>query len=268
MEALLKKQQTLSILNLLAVLFAIGINYYSQIHTIHGNRVSDMSDEYNNLFTPAGYAFSIWGIIFIAIFIFAIYQIYRTFVKKKTFDFISQTGLWFVLANVGNGLWVITWLYDYTWVSVVIMLVILFSLIKIVVNTNMELSSVPAKTIVFGWWPISIYAGWISVATIANIAAYLSKLGWEGGFLSPEAWTIALIVIATGLNLILIATRGMREFAVVGAWALIAIYVRHQFAYETIAITSLVGAILIIVSVFVHAYMNRRLNPFYGKYFR
>ena len=226
MEALLKKQQTLSILNLLAVLFAIGINYYSQIHTIHGNRVSDMSDEYNNLFTPAGYAFSIWGIIFIAIFIFAIYQIYRTFVKKKTFDFISQTGLWFVLANVGNGLWVITWLYDYTWVSVVIMLVILFSLIKIVVNTNMELSSVPA------------------------------------------AWTIALIVIATGLNLILIATRGMREFAVVGAWALIAIYVRHQFAYETIAITSLVGAILILVSVFVHAYMNRRLNPFYGKYFR
>ena len=226
MEALLKKQQTLSILNLLAVLFAIGINYYSQIHTIHGNRVSDMSDEYNNLFTPAGYAFSIWGIIFIAIFIFAIYQIYRTFVKKKTFDFISQTGLWFVLANVGNGLWVITWLYDYTWVSVVIMLVILFSLIKIVVNTNMELSSV------------------------------------------PEAWTIALIVIATGLNLILIATRGMREFAVVGAWALIAIYVRHQFAYETIAITSLVGAILILVSVFVHAYMNRRLNPFYGKYFR
>ena len=263
----LKKQQTLSILNLLAVLFAIGINYYSQLYTIHGNRVSDMSDEYNNLFTPAGYAFSIWGIIFIALLIFAGYQVYRTFAQKQTFNFISQTGLWFVLANVCNGLWVMVWLYDYTWLSVVIMLVILFSLIKIVVNTNMERWRAPSKTIVFGWWPISIYAGWIAVATIANIAAYLSKLGWDGGFLSPTNWTLVMIVIATLLNLVMIYTRGMREFAVVGAWALIAIYMRHQNSYELIAITALVGAVLILISTFVHAFMNRKINPFYGKYF-
>ena len=267
MEAL-KKQQTLSILNMLAVLFAIGINYYSQLYTIHGNRVSDMSDEYNNLFTPAGYAFAIWGIIFIAIFIFAAYQIYRTIVRKQTFNFISQSGLWFVVANVGNGLWVIVWLYDYTWLSVVIMLVILFSLFKIVVNTNMERWRAPSKTIVFGWWPISIYAGWITVATIANIAAYLSKLGWDGGPLSPVEWTIVMVVIATLLNLLLIYTRGMREFALVGVWALIAIYVRHQNSYESIAMTALVGAALIIIASFVHAFMNRKINPFYGKYFR
>ena len=78
----LKKQQTLSIVNMLAVLFTIGINYYSQLYTIHGNRVSDMSDEYNNLFTPAGYAFAIWGIIFLALFIFAAYQIYRTVIRS------------------------------------------------------------------------------------------------------------------------------------------------------------------------------------------
>ena len=264
----LKKQQTLSIVNLLAVIFAIGINYYSQIYTIQGYRVSDKSEEYNNLFTPAGYAFSIWGLIFIAILVFAIYQVYKTFVKKQTFDFISQTGWWFALANIANGLWIVAWLSDYTWLSVVVMLVILFSLMKIVINTNMERWRAPVKTIAFAWWPISIYAGWISVATIANIAAYLSKVGWDGGFLSPEAWTIVLIVIATSLNLILIFTRGMREFAAVGAWALIAIYVRHQLTYETIAITSLTGAIIILVSVFSHAYRNRKINPFYGKYFR
>ncbi len=60
----------------------------------------------------------------------------------------------------------------------------------------------------------------------------------------------------------------MREFAVVGAWALIAIYVRHQLTYEAIAITSLVGAIIILVTVFAHAYRNRKINPFYGEYFR
>lgn len=262
----LKQQQTLSILNMLAVVFAIGINYYSQLYTINGNRVSDMSDKYSNLFTPAGYAFAIWGIIFIAIFIFAGYQMYRTLIRKETFDFISQTGGWFALANVANGLWIVAWLYNYTLLSVVIMLVILFSLLKIVVNTNMERQRVPAKTIVFGWWPISIYAGWISVATIANIAAYLSKLGWDGGFLSPVAWTVVLIVIATLLNVFLIFNRGMREFAIVGAWALIAIYVKQQSNYETIAITAIVGAVLILISVFIHAYSNRKINPFYGKY--
>lgn len=264
----LKKQQNLSVLNLLAVLFAIGINYYSQLYTINGNRVSDMSEKYANLFTPAGYAFAIWGVIFIALLVFSGYQIYRTFIRRKTFDFISQSGYWFAIANAGNGLWVIAWLYDYTLLSVVIMLVILFSLVKIVVNTDMETRKVPAKTIVFGWWPISIYAGWISVATIANIAAYLSKIGWEGGFLSPVAWTILLIVAVTLLNVVLIFTRGMREFAVVGAWALIAIYVRHQSDYESIATTAIVGAAIILISTFVHAYRNRKINPFYGKFFR
>lgn len=264
----LKKQQTLSILNLLAVLFAIGINYYSQMYTINGNRVSDVSEKYSNLFTPAGYAFSIWGVIFIAIFFFAAYQVYSTFVRKRTFDFISQSGLWFVLATVGTGVWVVVWLYDFTLLSVVIMLVILFSLIKIVVNTNIERWRAPATTIVFGWWPISIFAGWIAVATIANIAAYLSKIGWEGGPLSPTSWTIAMIGIATLLNLVLIFTRGMREFAVVGAWALIAIYVRHQNSYHSIAMTALIGAVLILISVFLHAFMNRKINPFYGNYFR
>ena len=266
--ATLKKQQTLSIVNMMAVLFTIGINYYSQLYTIHGNRVSDMSDEYNNLFTPAGYAFAIWGIIFLALFIFAAYQIYSTIIRKRTFDFISQAGLWFALATVGTGLWVVVWLYDYTLVSVLIMLVILFSLIKVVINTNMEVWRASAKTIMFGWWPISIFAGWIAVATIANIAAYLSKLGWDGGPLSETNWTIVMIVIATLLNIVLIFKRGMREFALVGVWALFAIYVRHQNSYDTIATTALVGAVVIFVSVFSHAFKNRKINPFYGKYFK
>ena len=266
--ATLKKEQTLSIINMVAVLFAIGINYYSQLYTIHGNRVSDMSDEYNNLFTPAGYAFAIWGIIFLALFIFAAYQIYLTVIRKRTFNFISQSGLWFAIATAGTGLWVMVWLYDYTLVSVFVMLLILFSLFKIVVNTNMERWRAPARTIIFGWWPISIFAGWIAVATIANISAYLSKLGWDGGPLSPENWTLVMIAIASLINIILIFTRGMREFALVGVWALVAIYVRHQYSYETIAMTALVGAVIIFISVFLHAFINRKINPFYGKYFK
>lgn len=266
--ATFKKQQTLSLVNMLAVIFTVGINYYSQIYTINGNRVSDMSSKYTNLFTPAGYAFAIWGIIFLALFIFAGHQIYRTLIRRKRFDFVSQSNFWFPVATIGTGLWVVVWLYDYTLFSVLVMLMILFSLIKVVINTNMERWRAPGKTIIFGWWPISIFTGWIAVATIANISAYLSKLGWDGGPLSPITWTIVMIVIATLLNIVLIFTRGMREFAVVGAWALFAIYVRHQSSYDTIATTALVGAVVILISVFSHAFMNRKINPFYGKYFK
>ena len=264
----LKKQQALSTVNMIAVLLTISINYYSQIHGINGNRVGEISAKYSNLFTPAGYAFAIWGIIFIALFIFAAYQMYCTIIRKQTFDFISQAGLWFTLATLFTGLWVIVWLYDYTFVSIFFMLVILFSLMKIVVNTNMERWRAPAKTIMFGWWPISIFAGWIAVATIANISAYLSKIGCQGGPLSATNWTIVMIAIATLLNIILIYTRGMREFGLVGIWALYAIYVRHQSNYESIAIAAVVGAILILIFAFSHAFINRKINPFYGKYFR
>lgn len=264
----LKKQQSLSILNLIVVLLTIGINYYSQMYGINGSRVGEMSAKYHNLFTPAGYAFAIWGIIFIGLLFFAGYQIYTTIVRKQIVDFISQAGYWFTIATLGTGLWVIVWLYDYTLISVLVMLLILFSLIKVVINTNMERWKAPAKTIMFCWWPISIFTGWITVATIANISAYLSKIGWDGGPLSATNWTIVMIVIATLLNIVLIFTRSMREFALVGAWALIAIYARHQNSYESIAMIALVGAILILASVFLHAFMNRKVNPFYGKYFR
>ena len=208
----LKKQQSLSILNLIVVLFTIGINYYSQMYGINGSRVGEMSAKYYNLFTPAGYAFAIWGIIFIGLFFLAGYQIYKTIVRKQIVDFISQAGYWFSIATLATGLWVIVWLYDYTLTSVLVMLVILFSLIKVVVNTNMERWQAPSKTIIFGWWPISIFTGWITVATIANIAAYLSKINWEGGRISLTSWTIVMIIIAMLINLAVIYTRSMREF--------------------------------------------------------
>jgi hypothetical protein len=126
----------------------------------------------------------------------------------------------------------------------------------------MERWDAPFKIIAFVWWPICIYAGWISVATIANVAAYLSKLNWDGGFMSEESWTIAMVLIAIMVNTFIIWNRNMREFALVGVWALLAIYVRHQDAYVAIAFTALLGAIFLLINVGVHGYRNRATNPF------
>ena len=255
-------KKKLSVLNLMSVILVISVNYISQIMEFNGTTIGEISSRYVNLFTPASYAFAIWGIIFLALLAYGIFQVRRAYFSKKESIFIEQTGYWFILANILNCCWVFAFVYDYTGLSVLIMFGILISLVKIILNTNMERWDAPITTIAFVWWPICFYSGWISVATIANISAYLSKLNWNGGLLSEQAWTIGMIIVATILNLLMIWKRNMREFALVGVWALFAIYSRHEGSYNSIAYTALIGCIILLITITVHGYKNRKTNPF------
>ena len=251
-------KKTLALLNLTSVVLVIAVNYTSQALRLNGTTIGDISRKYDNLFTPASYAFAIWGIIFLSLVAYGIFQIHRAFFSSKESGFIEKTGYWFFIANVLNAAWVFAFVYDYTGLSVFIMLGILFALVKIILNTNMERRNAPIGIVVFVWWPISIYAGWIAVATIANIAAYLTKIGWDGSFLSPASWTVIMIAIAVVLNLIVLWKRNLREFAFVGVWALFAIYSRHKTSYEAIAYSALVGVGILALCTVFHAFMNRK----------
>lgn len=255
-------KKTLAILNLLSVILVIALNYVSQALRLNDTTIGEISRQYDNLFTPASYAFAIWGIIFIGLLGYGIFQVRRAFFSDKPIEFIEQTSYWFILANVLNSLWVIAFVYDYTGLSVLIMLGILFSLIKIILNTNMERWDAPKSTIALVWWPICLYSGWIAVATIANISAYLTKIGWEGAPFSEITWTVIMIVIATILNLVMIWKRNMREFAAVGVWALFAIFIRHKDSLELVAYTALVGSIVLFLYMVWHGFQNRKTNPF------
>jgi hypothetical protein len=252
----------LSILNFLSVILVIAINYLAQVGRFNNNTIASLSTEYDNLFTPAGYAFSIWGLIFISMFFYTGFQLYTAFSSNSDSDNIIKTGYWFVIANLANATWVVVWLYEYTFLSVIVMFVILGSLLKIVLNTNMERWDAPLKIIAFTWWPICLYAGWISVASIANLAAYLSKIGWDGWIFSEIQWAVIMIFIAVIINSLMIYRRNMREFALVGVWALIAIYVRQEGTHQFIAFTAIVGAILLLGYISYHGYVNRKTNPF------
>ncbi|MFH6602682.1 tryptophan-rich sensory protein [Maribacter algicola] len=253
-------KKNLALLNLFSVILVIAVNYISQAIRINETTIGEVSNKYFNLFTPAGYAFAIWGLIFLGLLGYGIFQVRRAYSDKAN-DFIEQTGYWFTTANLLNCAWVFAFAYEYTGLSVLIMLGILFSLVKIILNTNMERWDAPIGIIAFVWWPICIYSGWIAVATIANIAAYLAKLNWNGGFLSETTWTIIMIVIATVLNLVMIQKRNMREFAAVGVWALFAIYVRHTSEVESIAYTALGGSSIILAAILWHGFQNRKTNP-------
>ena len=250
-----------ALLNLFSTLVVIGWNGYANTGNFNGKNVGELSAEYGNLFTPASYAFGIWGPIFLALVVLSVFGIKRAFFGGAT-GWIRQLGPWLFTANVLNCFWVYFWLSEDLAISVIIMLGILVSLMAAVVALNMERWDAPIEIIAFVWWPLCLYSGWIAVATIANVSAWLPTSRFDvTGIMSEQGWTITLLVVAVLVNLFMIATRNMREFGLVGVWALVAIAVRHWTGIPTIAWTALLGAVVVFGAAAIHGYRNRTTAP-------
>jgi hypothetical protein len=152
------------------------------------------------------------------------------------------------------------------------MLGILICLLVCVKKLDLEIWDAPLPVIAFVWWPLSLYAGWISVATIANIAAWLN--GSYDIAISTQVYaTLAMMTVAFLVNAGMVFYRNMREFALVGVWALVAIYMRFKDPIDIIdsdnasliATTALSLAVILGLIIMVHGARNFKTNPF-GKY--
>jgi hypothetical protein len=251
-----------AIINLIITIAVVYWNSVVGANGYNGVKMAELSDKYYSLFTPAGYAFSIWGVIFIGLLIHAYYQIKMAFFKKEHSDFLDQMGPWLIIANVLNGLWIWAWLTERTGLSVLIMLGLLISLIILVIKLNMERWDAPFVVIRNIWWPIVIYFGWICVATIANISAYLVKIDWQSG-LENDTWAVIMIIVATVLNLAILYFRSMREFVMVGIWAIAAIAYRQWDVYPNIQWTAVICSVILALASCYHAYLNWETNPVY-----
>lgn len=249
-----------AILNLTVILAVIAVNGLVSSRGLDGNTVGSISDKYDTLFAPASYAFAIWGVIYLGLIAFGIFQFRRVFFSDKDDDFVLSIGPWLTIANLANIFWLWSWLSENLSLSVILMLAILFSLLIIIIRLNMERWDAPFPIIAYVWWPICLYSGWITVATIANYAAYLVQVQWLALF-SEVTWTVILIIVAAVVNLLMILTRNMREFAVVGIWAIIAIAAKHWGEIPAIQWTALVSAIVLFIAVSIHGYRNRATGP-------
>lgn len=254
-------KKTLQITNIIAFLVTIYVNYASSAGVFNNTTQAEISEQYQTLFTPAGYAFSIWGVIYVLLFGFIVYQSRSLFVNVRDDEFVLKTGWWFTLSCVFNSVWCYLFVSDYILFSIVAIFLLLGCLLKIVLNNRMELDDKPISEIVFLWWPFVMYSGWLSVACIANVATYLVKIDWAGFGLLPETWTLFMIGIATSVHLIVTWSRNMREFALVGAWALIAIAVANWDTVQVVQISALVAAGVLVVSSSLHAFKNHETNP-------
>lgn len=253
--------KTWSYLNLLSVLIVLLVNGISQTGIWPYPTVGEISRKYDTLFTPAGYAFAIWGLIFIGLLGFAIYSIYRSYRYDRDNEFIGRSAPWFIGANLLNAAWVVVFTKVWIGISVLLIFGLLGCLILIIRRLHMERWDAPIGTIAFVWWPICLYSGWVSVAALANSALYLQFVQWDGWGIRPESWTLALVLVAIALNVFMVLSRNMREFALVGAWALAAIALRHWGTTGPLCYVPLAGAAWLILLAGWHGYKNRSTNP-------
>ena len=253
-------KKILAILNTLAILGMIAVNGAAGAGGINGNTVGSISNKYDTLFAPAGYAFSIWSIIYLGLIAFAGFQLIRAFKNDKDSGFIFQIGPWMIVNSVANTLWIFAWLNEYIGVSLILMLVILTSLLVMIIRLDMRRWEAPFPIRALVWWPIGIYSGWIAVATIANVAAYFVSIEWLSLF-SAVNWTAIMLVVAIVLNLLILFFRDMREFAAVGIWALLAIAIRQWDVIPLIQWTALSGVVILSVAILFHVYRKGITNP-------
>jgi hypothetical protein len=250
----------LLVANSVTFIMVLLFNYLAGTGAFNNASVGEISDRYNNLFTPAGYAFAIWGLIYLFLFVFVGYQ-WFVWLKKRDDEYINATGIWFIISNIANGTWIIAWTNDWIGLSLFLIMLLLVSLVILMFRLRLEIWDAPVRIIAFIWWPICIYLGWIIVATLANLAAYSVSLNSAGSFALQEGWVVVMIIFAATAYALLIYFRNMREAAIVGVWALVAIAVNHWQEAKTVAYAALIASAFLLIYSGVQAYRNRETLP-------
>ncbi len=213
-----------TIFNILGVVLAITFNFLAVSLPINNKTTGELSDADPNYFVPAGFTFSIWGVIYLLMIGFALFQLWQ-YQKKtaETSEIINAISHWFFASCVANATWIIFWHYEKVALSLATMFFLLYCLIRFyqAVSSLRPLNFGNAVGIHLF---ISVYLGWISVATIANVTTMIISTGWQANASVQGTWTIVMIIIAALLGIIMIFRKQDIPYALVIVWALWGIY--------------------------------------------
>jgi hypothetical protein len=243
----------LVILHIISFLFMIAVNVLAEVLPLNGKTTGEISDLYPNLFTPAGITFSIWSVIYIFLAGSIIFQ--ATALLKKSHpsrNKIQKISPFFIVTCLANAAWIISWHYRLVSLSVCIMILLLLSLIIIHEKLNLSLSRKPLSEKLWLDVPFSLYLGWITIATIANVTAMLVDMGWNGAGLSETFWTVTMIGTGTLAGLLMIYLKNNIIVAVVGIWAFYGIYLKkpNDFINNSALTCMIILALFILINLF------------------
>jgi len=234
-------------LNIIAFVAVVLVNGLAGSTTLIGGQdTAQVSDNNFTLITPAGYTFAIWGIIYTLLGLFVIYQALPSDKGKTT----EKVGWFFILSCIANICWIFLWQFEFLAFSVVLMFLLFGSLLKAYLNLGISKSSISWRERIAVQAPFSVYFGWITIASIANVAAALVSVGWNGLGLSAETWGILVILIALLITTLVVITRRDVAYGLVIVWALIGIS-SGQSGNQNITLLTQISAVVVAAVIVV-----------------
>ncbi len=240
---------------IISFVLVIVVNGLANALPINGQQTGEISDRFPVFFVPAGYVFSIWGLIYLGLLAFAAYQ---ALPGQRDNERLRRVGAWFVVSCAANVAWIFLWHYNLFSLSLAVMLVLLISLVAIYLRLEIGRAVVATAERWAVHAPFSVYLGWITVATVANATDVLYDVGWGGWGIAPEAWAVVMMAIATGIGLGVLATRRDIAYALVLVWAFVGIAVKQMPRALSVGVAALILAAVIVLACVVAGRRPRR----------
>ncbi|PKQ32485.1 MAG: lantibiotic ABC transporter permease [Actinobacteria bacterium HGW-Actinobacteria-2] len=248
---------------LVAVTFVvmIAMNAAANALPINGRTTAAVSDSYPNLFAPAGITFSIWGVIYLLLAGYVLYQ-FGLFAKPsddvaeqaRRVGMQERVGVLFSVSSVVNSVWILSWHYEVIWLSTVLLATMLVLLIAIV--TTIKTAAVTGRDRWFVRLPFSVYFGWLTVATIANITVWLVSIDWNGFGIADATWAAVIIAVGAVIGTTVVVRNRDVAYGLVLVWAYLGIVIKHTSvtgfdgAYPlVIGVTTVSMAVLLVAGV-------------------
>jgi len=239
--------------NLVTVIIALTVNILASALPLNGQNTGEISDRFQVYFVPAGYVFAIWGIIYLGWIAFVIYQ-FRS--GQKESPRLRKLGYLFALSNLANAGWLFCWHYNNFGLSVLVMLTLLGLLIASYLRLNVNQTSVTRAERWSVDIPFSIYLGWITVATVANVTDWLYLVNWNGFGIPAMMWAVIMIAVASVVGFAMALLRQDAAHLFVLVWSFIGIAVKQTPA--PMVVTSAWVAALLMLGLAVYSLTRRK----------
>lgn len=201
--------------NIVAFVIVVIVNFLSNALPINGQSMTEISARFPSLFTPAGFTFSIWGVIYLALLVFVIYQ---ALPAQRGNAAIARISSLFQINCAANATWLFVWHYDLFNLSLLVMLVMLVTLALIYRSLLGHLEGAPISQHLALHLPFSLYTGWITLATIANFSAVQTGNGWDNVVMTAISWTLLKIALAGAIGATMVLRYRDPVFVLVVAW--------------------------------------------------
>ena len=247
------KDKLRQIIGIITIIATIAINGLANALPINGQNTGEISDRFAVYFVPAGYVFSIWGLIYLGLIVYAIFQ---ALPAQRENPRLRATGWWIFLGGLANITWIFLWHYEQFPLTLIAMLILLATLIITYLRLGVGRGSASRAEKLAVHLPFSIYLGWITVATVANVTSLLDHLAWDGFGIAPEIWMGIVLTAVLGIALLMNFTRRDVAYAAVILWALAGISVKHA-AVDAVAVPTWITFALVLGTLIAALLMRK-----------